>query len=358
MLQKSSRIVGSVFLCLWLFTSGAFAQGKLEVFNDGSSAWPGEVTDEHHELKRVQKQFDSLKEDLLEARARGEALPITQSFLDDIPLIDVRLGRNGTTALLLSTQRADAAAVRLLLANGADPNLGSVKSPSSFPLSLVFQSGPDYFTARGIDFSDHRKHCDEWRNSVYEIVDLLLEHGAEINGPQNKITGEFSNPTIYSVIISPYDCVDITMTEYLIGKGMELETPRTIKNKTWTPLQAAIESYDFGFVKTPNTDMMNLLLDHGADPTLINKDGRNALHTILLSINHECRPYGSPDRHSPVIDIMKRFIAAGVNKDAKDKHGRTPLDVLNIMRDRTCTKNRVCYPGCLEEAKRLLRSVN
>ena len=160
----------------------------------------------------------------------------------------------GRTPLFYAMNRGSGELVQLLLDHGADPQLASENGTT--PLSYGARSG-NYNAVRlllehGVEQTPG-KHgftplIEATRGRNGEVVKLLLEYGADHRGDENG-----SSPLNWA-----YFRGFVKISAYLLEGGATHEPENSW---SYTPLQLALEGNKIECVK--------LLLEHGADPTLI-----------------------------------------------------------------------------------------
>lgn len=159
--------------------------------------------------------------------------------------------------------------VRLLLKHGADVNLKCATTGST-PLDMAIRKGNMAIISSLIDTGANPNLRGEARNPplitailsnpprVFEIVQLLLQHGATINA-----TGEYwASPLHAAVEESP-----IELIEFLLKNGADVNHRSQMNGMT--PLMIATDR--------KNTSIINLLLAYGSDPHIQDNDGKTAL---------------------------------------------------------------------------------
>lgn len=192
---------------------------------------------------------------------------------------DVNIETEYGSALYLACGKRNEKLIKLLLDNGAKPNL---KNSNKSPLLQVI-------------------------NDI-NLVKLLVEKGAKVNGKDA--------PLVYAAGYK-----DTAVLEYLISKGAKIESKNAYGE---TPLMSAISYW--------NVDAMLLLEKHNANWKVVNNDGENAVHYMLFGdYCSEC----DVDENGNLIDefttikgksFLEYLISKGVDINKKEKDdGWTPL---------------------------------
>ena len=221
---------------------------------------------------------------------------------------------DGTSALVVAIINGHYDTAALLAGKGADPNLADTAGMAALYAAV------DMNTLGEVYGRPPRKSSDKM--SAIDLIKVLLTHGANPNA-------QLASATLYRAH---------TPGESTLAEGT-------------TPLMRAGRNGDAA--------AMRLLLDHGADPTLRQKNGTTALMLaaglgrglgvfakdyatpaellegvkILLARGvdvNAANDKGQTALHCAVQasdDIVKLLAENGAKLDAKDKAGRTPLDV-------------------------------
>lgn len=220
----------------------------------------------------------------------------------------------GASALYLATNHPSAKCVDLLLARGADPNLASKWQPMMFHR---WHRVPNQDCGMPL-----HKLAILWRSPLadYQLIfDSLVKAGANLEAkarhdetplllllntdPGSSRTDNSYLPAIKSFLEAGSD---ISAVGAAIGH-QGARARRTI-------LQRLLEG-------DQDVNVFELLLEHGADIHVRDDGGNNALHLSLGS-------YHYPKLEPEVIDkVTSKLLARGVQADAKNDKGRTPLEL-------------------------------
>jgi ankyrin len=140
-----------------------------------------------------------------------------------------------------------------------------------------------------------------------EIARLLLSHGASID-----TLDKFGKTPLHDVCLGQYDSekARVGVAQLLLECGGNVN----MQAKQQTPLHVA--SY-FG-----KLDIVQLLLDHGANVDALDKFGKTPLHYISKSKN-KSKAVG--------IDVAQLLLKHGGNVNAETKNQRTPLHVASYF---------------------------
>ena len=166
--------------------------------------------------------------------------------------------------LIAKAARGDVRKVKALLAQGTDVN-----AADAYGMTLLH-------------WAADKGHKD--------VVELLLAHGANVNAKELE----------HGISSLQYAAMNghVGVMEVLLGHGADVSAK---DNHGTTALEWA--------AMRGQKDAVNLLLSRGAD---VNTPGLSALHTA------------AGNGHKDVVELL---LAHGANVNAKDKRGRTPLDL-------------------------------
>ena len=129
-----------------------------------------------------------------------------------------------------------------------------------------------------------------------DIAELLIESGAEVNAVTTNINPNRKTAT--------YLCTRIFPEEKLryFGNFGARPPPLTLKDGT-SPLHVALTTSN-------NQEIAKVLIEHGADPNALDKDGQNPLLYALMNGQKE---------------IAEFLIEQGPDPNVSDRDGQTPL---------------------------------
>ena len=204
-----------------------------------------------------------------------------------------RPGKAGFTFLMYAVYIEQYDVAKVLLENGADPNILSIVTHPDgaveylTPLSCVCEN--------------------DWYPIKY--MKLLVENGANVN---DTITVPFT-------LCIAHSGNDPKKIRYLIEHGVKGNTE--FKGKTPIQLAAMIGRWD----------LVSLLWDeYGADPLYVSKDGRSLAFIVQNSIE---KKLGTPKSLAHAQEIMKRLEKLGVKfpvtlnpKDEKEEEADSPIN--------------------------------
>jgi ankyrin repeat protein len=253
----------------------------------------------------------------------------------------------GLTALMEAARQNSYAAAEALLQAGADPNL---RDPNKLSAMLIAIANTHWDMANlllehGADPNDGSlEEAVDVRNTVtlrpasnrpdnlgaMDLINALLTHGAKADStlpgpiPDKKALGGGSPVAVDATpLFRAAKAGDLTVMRLLLEKGAD---PAHVLKDGSTPLMAAAGIGDKAFMADPEKNdptederlqAVQLCLDHGADVNAVetaDAGGSTALHIAAAK--------GS-DR------IVQLLIDHGAKLDIKDKQGRTALDVAN-----------------------------
>jgi ankyrin repeat protein len=184
--------------------------------------------------------------------------------------------KNGKTILYSATEEKNIDLIKYLLRNGADPNQQNNSGETSLmiacsglsstlasvqkltPAMLLLDAGSN------LNLQDNKGETALMKTRNKQLAELLLNAGAD---PTLK------DPTGQTVLHRWVDFLDGQLLDDLISRGCLID--EVDRNGT-TPLMLA-SRYDY--IKA-----VMALLEKGADPNLIDSEGRTALHQYLLGV--------------------------------------------------------------------------
>jgi len=224
------------------------------------------------------------------------------------------LDDNHSTPLHFASKDGNAETVRLLLEHGADVH--ALDNNHATPLHFLSQHGDDgtarvmlehhgaIVDARDDEDSTPLHVASECGNA--KVARLLLEHGANIHvrnkkdqTPQHLLSTTWSDKTLDD---------DIDTIRFFLGHGVDVDA---VDNNHSTLLHRA--SYN-GAV-----EVVQLLLECGANINARNKEGHTPLHRVLVELGDGAR--------TSFFDTIQLLLDHGADVDALDDAQSTPLHV-------------------------------
>ena len=236
---------------------------------------------------------------------------------------------NNLTPLHVAARRGDLAAIRDLLARGANPD--ARMADGSTPLHIAALVGKEEVVealcraGATVDARDDEGLTPLAMAQDAAVARRLIEHGADVN------TRLRSGQTVlgYAVVMEYKD-----MCEALIDGGADL---RAVDPATgMTLLQVAAQ---MGYA-----EIVELLIDRGADPNAMGGTGKAPLHLavdfgyegvvrVLLAKGADVNimgKYGTPLHEAAMsgkAGVVRILLAHGANPEIRDASGATPLEM-------------------------------
>lgn len=255
------------------------------------------------------------------------------------------ISRGGLTAFLFAAREGDIETAKVMLAAGVDINQTDVDSTSGLVVSIMNKkyTFAKFLLDRG---ADPNVMDVKGRGALYAAVDARNEDWSAL--PMRKELDPMPSAELIKAILAHNPNVNAKLTHNLPGRsGMDYGD--VALDEGTTPFMRAARSGDAA--------TMRVLLDAGADPKLITKDGNNALlfaagigyrdkntrgtdaealEALKLCIDQgldlsqangkgETALHGAANRGSDV--LVKFLVEHGAKLDAKSKAGFTPLDI-------------------------------
>ena len=287
---------------------------------------------------------DADQSSLLHIAARNNTNPdAVESILDLGFDVDALTGAGQPPLLLASKHNENPDVVQLLLERGADPTF--ITASGSTPLigavweypceqavrckrvlALLLEHGADVDSHDGTGVTAF--HASIFVERDIEVVRVLLDHGANVNGPSD------TNPRfLASSLHWAVSNKNIEIVELLLERGAEVdardkngETPLHWAVRTGPPAPqlvqlllrsgADINARDYSgnsplLLREVDVELAVFLVENGADPTMANHRGVAVLHRAL--------------RGSPTYEQIELLLNHGADANASDEKGVSVL---------------------------------
>ena len=220
---------------------------------------------------------------------------------------------DGTTALVFAIINGHYDTAALMLDKGADPNIADSAGMAALYAAV------DMNTLGEVYGRPARPSTSKL--TPLELMSLLLDHGANPNAQLRTPTlarahtpGESTLEEGATPLMRAAKNGDAAGMRLLLAHGADPSL--TQKNQTTALMLAAGFGRGLGvFAKDYATDQQMLdgvkvLVEHGVDVNAVNNKGQTAMHFAVRASD----------------DIVRYLAAHGARLDVKDKQGRTPLD--------------------------------
>ncbi|KAK1993166.1 ankyrin [Colletotrichum falcatum] len=172
-----------------------------------------------------------------------------------------------------------------------------------------------------------------------QVAKYLVERGAEVNGRETKTRSGDGGDRAPLTLACEY--APLEMVRFLLRSGAKVNDPHYVQ----PPLQRA--------VKRCKLELIELLIEHGADVKATDDDGYSVLHSLIRDADTKHVDINARDyrERTPLhriagrgqrdcVKVLLRHV--GVTVDARDVEGKTPLHLAS-------------YKGYYETAKLLLQ---
>jgi ankyrin repeat protein len=340
------RLIGGQY-GLQMPPTGALSTQQIQIIKawiDQGAQWPDEVSGEIPPAPPDPKAAP-----ILDALRKGDRQTF-QKLLKSDPQAANRKGIGGSTPLMYAALYGDAAAVRLLLASGANPNLRNDAGATALMWAaddaektrLLLENGADANARSDDGRTPLMIAADQYGASP--VVKSLLDHGAKpsVKASETGVGG-------VSPLAEAARAADEASMRLLIdhGAGIKDAGPQGLYFALHSNCAACrdlmIQSADRTFLSAamllnspPRGDALDvkMLLDRGADANATDRDG----HTILmLAASSDALP----------VEGIRTLLERGADIHAKTAHGETALDFAKL-RGRTPVVDLLIKAGAKE----------
>jgi len=238
--------------------------------------WERQITDEPREKWLPPGGMNALM-----FAAREGCLSCIEPLLDAGANIDAATA-TGITPLLGAIINGYYDVAWLLVQRGANVNLNDETNRSPLYAAVHFNIMPESNRPSPYDFENE--------HSAYELIELLLEQGADVN--------------VRLSALIPFRLKLDRGTDSMLVAGT-------------TPFLRAAKSADL--------PVMKLLLEHGADPALTTSQGVDPLMTAANLATKESDTTGRYKTEEQVIEAIKLCQSVGLDVNARANDGRTAI---------------------------------
>jgi ankyrin repeat protein len=248
--------------------------------------------------------------------------------------------QDSETAITRAAAHNQTEMVADLLARGADPNRGVSNARTALTSATVYGNLPamQLLLAHGADVAPRGCAAPLTAANDAESVNLLLDHGADVNGRlvQSHEAGD-------TALICMARRNRLALVRLLVARGADVNAVSGRSRQT--ALQTAVNA---GGIAT-----IRFLLDHGAWVNAANRYGQTALmnamgadhyDTVQLLLAHGAKTEVHDDTGASVLHyavthdnpaVVRLLLARGVRVNSRDRQGRTPLALARKMTTRS-----------------------
>jgi ankyrin repeat protein len=228
---------------------------------------------------------------------------------------DKWLPPGGFTPLLFAAREGRVEAAKALIAAGADVSVIDPDRQSALVIALI--------------------------NGHFDVANLLIEHGADVNLPDKvgrtalwAAVDYHTPPQSNRPSPNPFDedSTSLDVIKNLLARGARVDAPLTAQIPYRTKLDRGADGV-LGAGTTPllraakagDTAVVKLLLEKGANPKAVTRNGVNGLMMAANVAAREEDRTGRGKTEREAIDTIALFLAAGVDVNAADTQGRTAM---------------------------------
>jgi len=309
--------------------TGSLTQEQIDILKawiDQGAEWPDELAGE-----MPSPLPDPKAARIMEALRGGDQQGFEKLVSAD-PKIGNLKGLGGTTPLMQAVLYGNLDAVRLLLANGADPNLRNEAGATALMWAAADAEMLRLLLDRGADVN---ARSDDGRTPLLiaagqfgssPIVKLLLDRGASLSVKSPTNIG-YSTPLSEAALIG-----DDALLRMLIERGAEVKSSglqpfaNASRANCSQCLETLIERADKGTLTNAavrlaaplgDASAVKRLLDRGAEANARDPKGNTLL---MLAASSD----------AILVDTVKSLIERGADLDAKNSEGKTALDFARL----------------------------
>jgi ankyrin repeat protein len=220
------------------------------------------------------------------------------------------ISRGGLTAMVFAARQGSIESAKALLDAGADINEGDADANN--PLLIAILNNHDELAQmlidRGADVNAVNK---DGRSALFTAVDA---HDVDWSDrPLVKETDKITSMDVIKSLIDRKANVNAQLTAVSIIKKAAQDSPDRTLGTGATAFMRAARSGDI--------ELMKLLLDHGADPKLANKDGVTAL-SVASGIGYTDSNRGTEPQ---ALEAVKLCVSLGLDVNAATDKGETAM---------------------------------
>jgi ankyrin repeat protein len=337
------RLIGNEY-GLQMPPTGALSAEEIEIIKawiDQGAIWPDQLSGE-----TPASPPDPIATQIIEA-LRSDNREALEKLIRDQPDAANRRGRGGSTPLMHAALYEDVAAVQRLLETGADPNIRNDAGATALMWAVDDQQITKMLLEHKADANARSNDSRTplliaaGRNGSNAVVRLLLDHGAD---PLVKAPGPgLGDVTPLSEAASVGDG-DTFRTLVERGANVRGAGPAALHFALQSNCEVCrdllLQAADRAFLTAamlltapPRGDArsINVLLEHGADPTAADRTG----HTILML---------AADSDQVPADVIRALLARGADINATSPKGERALDFAN-QRGKTAIVNLLIDAG-------------
>jgi ankyrin repeat protein len=220
------------------------------------------------------------------------------------------LPRGGLPALGFAAREGDIESARVMLDGGADINYGDVDNTTALIVAIMNKqyTCAKFLIERGADVNIGGGYG---RTALYALVDIRNEDYAAL--PARKTDDPLATIDLFKALLERRPNLNAALTTSLPGKsGMDFGD--TTLGEGTTPLMRAARAGD--------TAVIRLMLERGADPKLMTKDGNTA---GMFAAGVGYRDKNTRGSEPDALEATKIFVAAGFDVRQVNSRGETAL---------------------------------